>query len=141
MKLYVLDTSVCGFVQNEHPVVMRRLHEAQARSDEIVTTIVTFGEDLGGWLPACRRAVHGAERAQAYGRLQRGLNFYQTKDCLPFDALVASVFDQLKAQRIRVSTNDLAIAAITLSVNGVLITRNAVDFIRIPNLVFEDWTR
>lgn len=63
MKLYVLDTNVCGFVQNEHQGVMGHLHEALARGDQVVTTIVTFGEDLGGWLPACRRAAHGPERA------------------------------------------------------------------------------
>ncbi len=37
-------------------------------------------------------------------------------------------------------TNDLAIAAITLSINGILITRNAVDFQRISGLSFQDWT-
>jgi predicted nucleic acid-binding protein len=35
--------------------------------------------------------------------------------------------------------NDLAIAAITMSLNGVLVTRNSVDFQRISGLVLEDW--
>ncbi len=141
MSLYVLDTSVCGFVQNEHPSVIQRANDALSQGDEMVTTIVTFGEDLGGWLPACRRARNGAQRAQAYTRLQRGLMFYFTKDCLPFNESAAAIFDQLRAQRIRVSTNDLAIAAITLSVNGILVTRNTLDFDRIPNLAIEDWTK
>jgi predicted nucleic acid-binding protein len=37
-------------------------------------------------------------------------------------------------------TNDLAIAAIALSVGGVPVTRNTVDFQHVPNLVVEDWT-
>jgi len=60
--------------------------------------------------------------------------------CLPFDAAAAAIFDELRAQRLRIGTNDLAIAAITLSTSGILLTRNAVDFERIPNLLFEDWT-
>jgi tRNA(fMet)-specific endonuclease VapC len=60
--------------------------------------------------------------------------------CLPFDDVAAQIFDQLNTQKIRIGTNDLAIAAITLSVTGILVTRNVVDFQRVPNLVLEDWT-
>jgi tRNA(fMet)-specific endonuclease VapC len=141
MKLYVLDTSICGFVQNEHPTVMAALKRAAAQGDAVVTTIITFGEDLGGWLPLCRRAKDGRERARAYARLDDGLQFYRTKECLRFTVAAADIFDELRAQRIRVSTNDLAIAAITLSVNGILVTRNLVDFERVPRLQLEDWTK
>ena len=81
-----------------------------------------------------------AERVLAYRRLQRGQAFYQQMTCLPFDEVAATIFDQLNAQKIRIGTNDLAIAAITLSVSGILVTRNTVDFQRVPNLVLEDWT-
>lgn len=140
MKLDVLDTDISGFVQQRHPIVMQRLHALLA-DDEVVTTIITFGEDLSGWLPDCRRAGNSQARVNAYSRLQRGLEFYRDKDCLPFDEAATKIFDQLRAQRIRVGTNDLAIAAITLSVRAILVTRNAVDFQRVPGLVFEDWSR
>lgn len=141
MKLYVLDTSVCGFVQNRYPATMQHVQDALGQGDAVVTTIVAFGEDLGGWLPACRRAKAGLEREKAYLRLQTGLEFYLTKDCLPFDRPASHILDNLVAQKIRVGTNDLAIAAITLSVNGILVTRNTVDFERVPNLIIEDWTK
>ncbi len=139
MKLYVLDTDIAGFVQQRHANVMRRVY-ALSEEDEVVTTIVTFGEDLSGWLPACRRATDGLSRAKAYARIQQGLEFYLDKDCLPFDAIAATIFDQLRARDKRIGTNDLAIAAITLSVNAILVTRNLVDFQRIPERVLEDWT-
>ena len=45
------------------------------------------------------------------------------------------IFDQLRVQKLRIGPNDLAIAAITLAVSGTLVTRNTVDFQRIPGLV------
>lgn len=60
---------------------------------------------------------------------------------LPFDETGAAIFDDLRARKIRIGTNDLAIAAITLSVNGILVTRNAVDFQRVPDPVLENRAR
>jgi tRNA(fMet)-specific endonuclease VapC len=139
MRLYVLDTSVVGFALQKHPTYQRHTLSLPDETP-IVTTIITVGEDLSGWLPACRRAQTSTERVIAYGRLQRGQEFYQRMTCLPFDDVAAHIFDQLNAQKIRIGTNDLAIAAITLSVSGILVTRNIVDFQRVPNLTLEDWT-
>jgi tRNA(fMet)-specific endonuclease VapC len=122
MRLYVMDTDIAGFALQQHQAVLRRIRSL-SEEDLVVTTIITFGEDLSGWLPACRRAPDGVARAQAYARLQRGLDFYRQWVCLAFDAVAAATFDHLRAQKLRIGTNDLAIAAITLSVNGILVTR------------------
>ena len=139
MTAYVLDTDIVGFVQQRHPTVLQHLH-ALSPEDTIATTIVTMEEDIGGWLPACRRARDGAARTQAYTRLHKALLFYRQVAWLPFTDAAAAHFDQLRAQRLRLGTNDLCIAAITLSVGGVLVTRNGKDFRRVPDLVVEDWT-
>ncbi len=47
MKIYVLDTDIAGFVQNENLAVISHI-KALSEDDSVVTTIVTFGEDLGG---------------------------------------------------------------------------------------------
>jgi tRNA(fMet)-specific endonuclease VapC len=140
MKLYVLDTDIAGFVQSEHPGVTQRMH-LLAADHAVVTTIITFGEDLGGWLLACRRARDGPARVKAYARMRRGLDFYQQIACLPFDEAAATIFDGLRGVKIRIGANDLSIAAITLSNGGILVTRNTADFDRVPNLVTEDWTK
>ncbi len=139
MKLYIFDTDIMGFAFQHHPKVLNHI-KSLAADEFIATTIITFGEDLGGWLPGCRRATDGASRAQAYARLLRGFEFYQKFSCLPFDNAAATILDQLQSQKIRIGTNDLSIAAITLSVNGILVTRNTKDYQQVPNLVFEDWT-
>ena len=71
MTLYVLDTDTVGFALQRHLTVLQCLQRLP-EDDSVVTTIITFGEDLGGWLPACRRAPDGAARMRAYARLQRG---------------------------------------------------------------------
>ncbi|HEY7546534.1 MAG TPA: type II toxin-antitoxin system VapC family toxin [Blastocatellia bacterium] len=137
---FVLDTDICGFVQQAHPTVMSHFNALPADAS-VVTTIITVGESLSGWLSVCRRAGNGAVRAQAYARLQKAFDFYCQRPCLPFDEAAAEVFDQLTKQRLRIGTNDLAIASIALSVGGVLVTRNVADFQRVPGLIIEDWIR
>lgn len=139
MKIYLLDTDIAGFSQNRHSAVMRRASKLSA-DDLIVTTVITFGEDLSGWLPACRRAQDGVARTKAYSRLLRGLEFYCKLPCLPFDEAAAIEFDRLKDLKLRIGTNDLSIAAIALSVGAIVVTRNVKDFQRIPDLIVEDWT-
>jgi hypothetical protein len=49
MTLYVLDTDIMGFAFQRHPTVLQRLQHLP-EDDLVVTTIITLGEDLGGWL-------------------------------------------------------------------------------------------
>jgi tRNA(fMet)-specific endonuclease VapC len=51
----------------------------------------------------------------------------------------ATVFDSLRAQRVRIGAFDLRIAAIALSHNLIVISRNLTDFRQVPGLQVEDW--
>lgn len=59
---------------------------------------------------------------------------------LAFSAAAADVYDDLRQQRVRVGAMDLRIAAIVIANQMTLLTRNTVDFERVPDLTFEDWT-
>ncbi|WP_199341578.1 MULTISPECIES: type II toxin-antitoxin system VapC family toxin [Nostocales] len=50
------------------------------------------------------------------------------------------LYTNLLNQKIKVGRQDLRIAAIALSVNGILVTRNNRDFCQVPNLVLDNWT-
>jgi tRNA(fMet)-specific endonuclease VapC len=76
----------------------------------------------------------------AYRTLQTTLDDLKTFQILPFSDIACDRYRELLQQKIRVGSHDLRIAAITLSVDGILITRNRRDFERVPGLRFEDWS-
>ncbi|MCA6555057.1 MAG: type II toxin-antitoxin system VapC family toxin, partial [Pseudanabaena sp. M114S2SP2A07QC] len=63
----------------------------------------------------------------------------QTIQRVSFDTNAYQQFKILRSQFRRLGTKDLRIAAIALSVNAIVITRNAKDFGQIQNLLIEDW--
>jgi tRNA(fMet)-specific endonuclease VapC len=113
---------------------------AQHPQADCVLSIVSFHEQLLGAHTFLNRARRPNELIHGYLTLNEMLGTYRTTTVLPFDAAATAVYFGLVAQRIRVGTMDLRIAAIALSRNLTLLTRNAVDFRRVPGLVIEDWT-
>ena len=77
--------------------------------------------------------------------LSRNLARFRAEDVattiISFDEDAARIFQGLKQQKLRVGTMDSRIAAIPLARDATLISRNLVDFERIPGLTVEDWTR
>lgn len=65
---------------------------------------------------------------------------YCATPSLEFTEDAAAEFQKLQKLRLRVGTMDLKIAAIVITQDVVLLTRNNVDFEKVPGLKFEDWT-
>ncbi|MBD2773297.1 type II toxin-antitoxin system VapC family toxin [Iningainema tapete] len=76
----------------------------------------------------------------AYTQLQETLEDFKTINVLEFNPNAANCYTKLLKQKIRIGTQDLRIAAIVTSLNGILVTRNQRDFLPVPGLHFEDWT-
>lgn len=78
-----------------------------------------------------------------YTKLWNTAEFLKTIRILNFDAAADACYKDLLSDR---SLNqkrlqkDLRTAAIALSVNGIMVTRNHRDFSKVPNLKIEDWT-
>jgi tRNA(fMet)-specific endonuclease VapC len=60
---------------------------------------------------------------------------------LPFDSEAAQIFSDLRKSGVRIGTMDLRIGAIARSRGFTVLTRNIVDFERIPGLSIDDWTK
>lgn len=108
--------------------------------DDIATTIVTFQEEVQGWLAAIHRAKTAADILSQHHRLSSVRVDFERMNVLPFDAAAQATFENLRPQCRRVGTLDIRIASIALATDSVLLTRNSVDFERVPDLRFEDWT-
>ena len=103
-------------------------------------SIVSFHEQVLGAHSFINRARSTLGIIRGYRLLAENLRAFSAAPLLPFDAGAASIFDNLRTQRVRLATMDLRIAATALFRALILLTRNVRDFGRVPGLVTEDWT-
>ncbi len=139
MRLWVLDTDHLSLWQREHPQVSQQI--AKRGMNAIAITIITAEEQLRGRLDVIRRSESGMSRVLAYARFRETLFFLgQIRHLLEFTSEAEDCYSELKRQRVRIGAQDLPIAAIALSIDAVVVTRNRRDFEKIPGLTIEDWT-
>ena len=140
--MIVLDTDCLSLLNRERIIeastFQRKLDEFPI--DELFTTIVTFEEQMRGWLSFLARSRNLEEKIFAYEMLHHFLEIFRNTKVLDFDKNAAAEFAKLKAAKIRVGTMDLKIAAIAIANNAILVTRNLVDFEKVPGLNAQDWT-
>jgi tRNA(fMet)-specific endonuclease VapC len=138
---YILDTDHLTLLLQNHPAVVRRV--AAIDPKDIAVTVVTAEEQLYGRLNGIRRASQAAQADRlvlAYTRLKELLEDLKSFQIINFDEDAHTRFVELRRQGIRIGTQDLRIAAIALSRNSIVLTRNRRDFEQVPGLRFEDWT-
>ncbi|MGH2413338.1 MAG: type II toxin-antitoxin system VapC family toxin, partial [Microcystaceae cyanobacterium] len=127
-----------SLLQRGHPIIRKRISTMKA--EETALTIISAEEQIRGRLNIIRRANSSNEIVLAYQRLRDCLDDLRNINLLDFTSDASVVYDDLVRQRIRIGTRDLRIAAISLTVKGILVTRNQGDFEKIPGLPFEDWS-
>jgi tRNA(fMet)-specific endonuclease VapC len=77
------------------------------------------------------------KQVSGYERLHRLIERYQELRLVDFDEAAANHFVSLRAAYRRSNTMDLKIAAIAMSHDALLVSRNARDFLGIGELRFE----
>jgi tRNA(fMet)-specific endonuclease VapC len=102
-------------------------------------TVITFEEQMRGWLAEIRlrRQVH--QQAPVYERLPTFMDLFRRWEIILFDARAADEFERLRRARVRIGTQDLKIAAIALVHDGLLLSANLKDFRKVPELRVENW--
>jgi tRNA(fMet)-specific endonuclease VapC len=138
MSLWILDTDHVSLFQRRNSFIVQRVNSVNF--EEIAITIITAEEQLRGRFNVIRNTSSSDKLILAYANFQANLEFFKTINVLEFSENAGNIYSELIKQKIRVGTQDLCIAAITLSVNGILVTRNWKDFEKVPNLRLEDWS-
>ncbi len=143
-QLYILDTDHVSLLQNRHPILIQRI--SQNKPESLAVTVITLEEKIKGWLKAINNRNNEPLKSNskliwAYKGLADEIEFFKNIQLLAFDNPAYEIYQFLVLQKLkRIGTQDLRIAAITLSVNGILVTRNWTDFGQVPDLLLEDWT-
>ena len=140
--MYIFDTDHLGVLQRQRGPDFERLITRLSDSDQSLffTTIVSFHEQINGWTKYIKNSLQADKTVAGYWRLENILNDFSRAQVLPFSADAAEIFGELRSQKVRVATMDLRIASIAIANQMTLLTRNSVDFDRIPNVSIEDWT-
>ena len=142
--MFILDTDHISVMESAGSTAegqRLRFRIARLRPEERITTIITFEEQVRGWMSFLAQARSLEKQVGAYQRLKDVLDRYLKIRVLEFDEAAALEFKRLKDLRLRIGTMDLKIAAITLAHSATLLTRNIKDFGLVPRLRVEDWTQ
>jgi len=140
---WILDTDHLSILQlrNQPEYLKLRQKLAEVPETDVFASIISFQEQVQGWLEYLKRARDASGVLRAYKEMQSVLRYYCESSVLPFDQVAQGQFDSLRGQRIRVGTLDLRIASIALASGSILLSRNQRDFRKVPGLRVEDWTR
>ena len=140
--MYVLDTDHMSLLYRASSIEAHRLRKKlnELLSDkDAATTIITFEEQIRGWMARVPKSRLLIEQVEVYRRLNETLQRYCQIAVLDFDDRAAARFEELQKQRLRIGTMDLKIAAIAIANDATLLSRNLKDFGKIPTLQVEDW--
>ncbi len=140
--MVVLDTDVISLLEWDNDTAHRLRAKLQARGiQEVTATIVSFEEQMRGWMSYLASKRKMTEQIDGYRRLLRQLRNYCKTNILPFEERAAVEFQRLHKLKPRRATMDLKIAAVILANDATLWTHNTRDFDGIPGLKIEDWRK
>jgi tRNA(fMet)-specific endonuclease VapC len=129
---YLLDTNICIYIANRKPQGVLE-HFQSLKAGDIGISIITHLE-----------LVYGAWKSQhREANLQRIQDLERLIPVLPLDTKVSRHYGQLRAELQRkgspIGAYDFLIAAHALSLGLTLVTNNAREFRRVPQLMVENW--
>ena len=139
MSLYVLDTDHVSLILSNHPQVT-----ANAAQHQIAISIITVQELFNGWMGRINDPSKIDNLPALYSKLSLTIKYLQTVEILDFtvetDRCLKNLLRANPPLRKNRLQKDMRIAAIALSLNLPIATRNRRDFELVPNLQIVDWT-
>ncbi len=107
-------------------------------ADAPPTTIITYEEQIRGWMAGIAKTRTIADLVRVYDKLAAHLRYFSTLQVIPFTEKAATEYQRLRALKLPIGTMDLRIAAIALAHDATLFSRNLSDFRKVPALQVQD---
>lgn len=137
--MYLLDTDYMSLIQRgtaEGKIIFQRMMKM---NHPLATTVITYEEQMRGWLDLIARATKFEAQLRGYQLLHQHTLNYQKVTIAPFDTSAIEAYQELRRTYPRLGKMDLKIAAIAITQKATLLTRNYRDFSCIADLKSEDW--
>ena len=140
--MIVVDTDILTLIHRGEGQLYQNLTRRLPTNgvEPLHTTVISLEEQLRGWLAYIAKAKSDERQIVGYARLRAICERVSARPLLDYDERAARKYRELVAQKIRIGTMDLKIAAIVLVHDATLITRNLADFRKVSGLRAEDWT-
>ena len=139
MSRYILDTDHVSLILCNHPQVVTKAQQHQTH-----ITIITVQELFNGWVGKINDPSNIHDLPILYTKLWTTVRFLQTVEILNFTPEADNCLKFLLKGNPHLRKNrlqkDIRIAAIALSLNAIVVTRNQRDFKQIPQINIVDWT-
>ncbi|XZN96042.1 MAG: PIN domain-containing protein [Microcoleus sp.] len=114
--MYILDTDSLSILEHNGENARRLLAKLSTlQADELSVTIISYEEQMRGWLSYLARTRSIQAQVEAYKRLKKQLENYCAISVIEFDEKSATEFQRLKKLYPRLGSMDLKIAAIAIA--------------------------
>lgn len=130
---YFLDTNIISyFLKGKYPSIVNHFMSVSSRNIFIPSIVIAEIE-------------YGAKKSSDYeSNIKNYRRFLDLFTVVPFYEKAAVFYGQIRAALEKegkpIGANDMLIASIVLSENGILVTNNVSEFSRIIGLKIENWT-
>ncbi len=131
---FLLDTNICIYIAKHNPPAVRERFVRHS-ANELAMSVITLDE-----------LRHGAEKSnspqKAFATIEQLVGAIQV---MPLDDEVSHMYGKIRAKLEQagqpIGNNDLWIAAHAKAAGWTLVTNNEREFVRVPGLKIENWTK
>lgn len=139
--VFLLDTDHVSLALRGNKQLQQRIEQSRL---PVFTSTITVQELFNGWVLRINNAALSDDFVDLYAQLDNTVEYLRKTEILSFDQGADNCFRVLLLNNPSLRKNrlqrDMRIAAIALSQDATVITRNRRDFEQVPNLKIEDWT-
>ncbi len=138
--MILLDTDHFSvLVDARHARHLELVAKLSAVGEIVGIPVIAVEEQLRAWLAHIHRAKTVYEQVAPYDRLIRLVTVLSEWEIARWSDQAADEFARLRKARIRIGTQDLKIATLSIVNRALLLSANLRDFKMVPNLQVQDW--